>query len=301
MDEERISPGLGGDPVGDGIRAAGKQRLGQQRRHPGIERVHCDLIVHHPPGAIQRERLVERPETRAGGAILAPERQQEQQPRRVGWLEECAQQLGAVDVAPLQVVDGRDHQRPAPDAFEQLAQRAERATAHLARVGHEQRVPRGVGDRRYPLQHGEHTGHGRDVHRQQVIQLRHVSPQQPAGQRVHNRVDRLERNGFLLIAASRQHDDRFILLHVDQELLQQRALPRPGSSVQERRRAGPAAHTVQCLVESVEQVVPSHEQAEEARVGLGSGDRFGDPRQAVPQLGSSRSLCRDRVKHGEAQ
>ena len=78
-------------------------------------------------------------------AILAADSGQEQEHGGVGRPEQLGQERRAVDIAPLQVVDGQDQRLPVAEPGQQLAQGREGAAAQLLGVGHLEAAAPGTG------------------------------------------------------------------------------------------------------------------------------------------------------------
>jgi hypothetical protein len=89
----------------------------------GFEGSHVDS---HTRDAILRHRRLDE---RRAARLVAPVRQHEEEPRRVGRTQQLAHEERAVAVTPLRVVDPDEHLLAVSEAGEQLAQRLDSLAA----------------------------------------------------------------------------------------------------------------------------------------------------------------------------
>ena len=144
LDEVGIAPRLARDHVHAPVPSSGlaaDEGAGQLLRVGSRQLADGDLP--HLERGVRRQALGEDDlQQGAGLGFFAPVAADEEQRGRIGRAQETFEQGGAVDVAPLEVVD-EEHEGPAVrHPHEQLAQRAERAPPQLERVGDvEHRAP----------------------------------------------------------------------------------------------------------------------------------------------------------------
>ncbi len=97
--------------------------------------------------------------------VLAAIAGQQQQSRRGGTAEQFREHLGAIQVAPLEVVDPEDERMAPADRRQELLERAERPSAQLRRVGRQGQVLCRRRDRTGPLEDREHPRQRPDIAR----------------------------------------------------------------------------------------------------------------------------------------
>ena len=103
--------------------------------------------------------------------VLAPVAAEEQQGRRIGGTHQVGEEVGAIEVAPVEVVDIQDQRPPVRDPGQQLPQRGEGPAPQLLLIGRLEAAQRGPGDGLDPPQDGEDPRQRRDVARQEGLGL----------------------------------------------------------------------------------------------------------------------------------
>ena len=193
--------------------------------------------------------MEERLEERAGRAILGAIGPEEQEDGGVGGSEQLGDQGGAIDVAPLEVVDGQDQRRPVAQPGQQLTQGREGATAQLLGVRALEDPARGLGPGLDLPQAGEdprQRGHvprqeGRDFGFRQV-------PQVPP-ERVDQAIEGLVGDRLSLVAAAGQDDGVAPLDPLVQEAPEQRRLAGTRVPVEVEDHGAASGHRGQGLIE----------------------------------------------------
>ena len=159
-DEEGAAVGLPGDGRRQRLVRAGaaEEGAGQGGGLVVGEAAHLDdLAVHRREGAERAEEL-------ALVDLVAPVAGEEQQRGRVGRGEQGGHQLGAVDVAPLEVVEVEDQRPPPGQVVEEVPERGEGAAARLHGVAGGRVVALGVlVDHGHLVEHGEDAGEVPDL------------------------------------------------------------------------------------------------------------------------------------------
>ena len=168
--------------------------------------------------------LQERGEAGTAIDVFTAIRQRKQQARRIGRRHKLGQHRRAVLIAPVEIVD-REHDVTAlAEPRDELAKRGDACATGLARIGHTRAGAGRIGDRRHTLKHRKHAGQRCRLNRNERRDIRGRECEQIVGQRVDERIERLERHRFLLVAASRQHRDVAVGAKAGEEPCEEKAL-----------------------------------------------------------------------------
>ena len=242
VDEQRVALGLAGDALGISLSAdILEQELDELAGIVIAEVTEAELAKstrngqgRHRPGLGPRHR---------------PQRRQDQHGRRVGRCHQGANQVEAVGVGPLQVVDGDYERHPHSEAVEELAQRLEDPYAQLMGIRGGAARTRRPGEFFHTPQHRKHPGQERGLEGEHSIDGAGLAAQ-IARQRVDDPVHGLEGDGLTLVAAPRQHHYLGELApHALDEGVDQGALANPGSSGDNHGSAVTCTHRRQALAE----------------------------------------------------
>jgi hypothetical protein len=187
-----------------GRRVPGSQQ-GQRQLAPLRRRQRLDGQLAPLDALARLVRFQEGVQERTVGRVLAPVTTEKQQGRGVGRSEQVPQERGAVEVAPLQVVDEQHQGTTVGQAPQEFAQGGEAAPPDLMRIGNRAVAPGDAGYRLQAARDREDPGQRPDAAGQQRLYLQQGQGLQVAAEGVHQAVQRLVGHGLLLIATSRQH------------------------------------------------------------------------------------------------
>jgi len=134
----------------------------------------------------------------------------EQQRRGLRWAHQLEQQLRAVGVAPLQIVEEEHEPSGAREAIEQRAQGEERLASQERRRGDSLGGLGDLANGRYASQHGEDARHGPGVVGDDCRAVAIRESQALAAQRVDQRVEGLV--GHLALVGATAHHRRPVVL-----------------------------------------------------------------------------------------
>ena len=138
--------------------------------------------------------------------VLGTEAQEEEHAARRRRLQQVVQDVGAVAVGPLEIVDQHHERGPLPDDGQQLAQGRERPAPELALIRQLEVHHRAPLDRLHPPQNGEDAAQRWRVAWQFLLDdVGGQGPQQPA-EHVDNTVERLVGHRLTDEAAPVEHD-----------------------------------------------------------------------------------------------
>src|SRR5215831_3115748 len=197
-------------------------------------------------------------ETGAPLPILLPEAQDEEHAGLVWWTSELGNESRRVQIAPLKIVDLEHEQLLIPDPGEGLAQRAERLTPELLRIGRRTldaiRTPRRCG---HSLEDREESGQSGHVPGQDVSQRPRVHTLEDPAEVVCKAVEAGVRNSLSLVTAPSQ-DQGIRQARCTLEIpLDQRGFPNPRRALDENRQALSSPHARQRRLELCQLAIPA--------------------------------------------
>ena len=243
-------------------------RLGLRQRLDG------QLAVVEPGGAGD-DRLADLGQERTPLSVFRAEATQEQQDGRLRRAEQVREQDGAIDVAPLKVVDGQDQGGPLRQPGQQLAEPRERAAAQLLRVGHLRRRGTPHRDHRLDtLQDREDPGQEWDVRGQERLDFPRRQPLQVPRQGIDQAIQRLVRDRFSFVTPP-EEDDRLVPGDEPvEERSDQRGFAGPRAAEDEDRLRAAQVEAGEHAIEDLEVPRPSDQGA--GPVQLGDVDQVRD-------------------------
>jgi hypothetical protein len=251
-DEQRVAAGLAGDRRGlAGARGVGEQRA--RELEGAVRAQRAQLEIGAQQAGVPREVAAQGRDAAAGGRVAAVADDQQQR-RRVGRSQQLAQQRGAVDVAPVQVVEHEHERAGGGEAAEQRAQGLEGLLALLVRgeAGVERAGAQAV-DRGDAAQHREQAREAVQLRRAQGLDLGVGALAQVAGEGVDQAVDALVGDALALVAAAGE-DDRGAARERGAEVVEQGAAAEAGGAVEEHQRGRAGAAVGEGAVEGGELV-----------------------------------------------
>jgi hypothetical protein len=221
--QERIAARLAGELRGkpaDALAVLAQLRDDQCRAFPRRQRPHLDLAVvkRHSVFALQLLPLRQEGAARGFVAAVGADEQQRRRLRRPQHLEE---RLGAVGVAPLQVVDEPQHQGTPADAAQQRTQSPEGPLTHLLVIEIRGRsVPR-PGHHLDALEYRKHVGQHPNIvgHEQGGIGLGQGA--EVAAEGIDDAVQGLEGHRLAVVTPTRHHCQMPVLPQGSDEVLPQ--------------------------------------------------------------------------------
>ena len=242
LDKEGAPAGLAGDRLRDleGRRALRVEQRARERPRV-VHRERPDREIAHlgrnrPAGAhLEHEG--------ARGRLLVAVGHHDEQRRRERGAHGLEQQVDAVGVAPLHVVDPEDQRPAARQLGEHPPQRGERVAPHVLRVGG--RGLHGGGDGRHAPQHREQTREGPDVGRHRDGAVVVGEPHQVPAQRVDDAVEGLVGHRLALVGAAAQGDGLAAPDQAVEELLDERRLAHAGGAVDQHGDGAPGLRVLE--------------------------------------------------------
>jgi hypothetical protein len=300
LHEERIAAGLAGHR---GCLLGGQGALRPQERERqllgflGRKRVQPQLS---PPG--QRRVGIRRGpqprEQRAAGSVLGAIAPHKQHDRRVRRPQEFRQQLGTIDIAPLQVVNVQHQSLAVPQPGKQLAQGREGPPPQFLRVRRIDNPLVRLADRFDAPQDGKDACQTVRVARQERVGLVGGNSLQVAAERIHRAVESFVGDRFALIAAPGENDDLVVRLDLVEKPLHQGAFAVARAAVHKDHFGRAAADGVEGRVQLVQLLLAADERHGGGRRygrrgrGLGRGRMFLQPREQLLSRHPSRWIAR---------
>ncbi|MCY1008834.1 hypothetical protein OV079_25410 [Nannocystis pusilla] len=254
LEHVRVAAGLVGDRRGPRLgRQAGGDQEGARGRvgvalveAADVEAGDVELGQH---AQLQALELVA-DQRRAGPLGVVGDDQQQR--RGVGRGQQLGQQAHAVGVAPVEVVEEQDQAAARGQGGEQALERGEGLAPRLL-VGHAGAGALGqLAHRRDPLQHREHARELAGVGAEQRRELERLERAEVVGEGVDQTVERLERDGLVLVAAGREGDDVAARLEGAEEAVDEARLADAGLAAQVDAGGAAAGGGGEALVERVE-------------------------------------------------
>ena len=202
-EKKRIARGLAGDRVGEsfGFPRADQEGPREVPRLRGVERFDSYFLPLLRPEPLGQQMA----QDRARSSLLASVGDDQKQRRGLRGAHEFLEQRRAVHVSPVQIVDEEDERSLFREPRQELPKSAERAPAKLVDVPDLEHAAPRARHGLHPPQHGKKPRQRENVAGHQRLDAGMGKPFEVMGERVHQAVERLVRNGLPLEAPPREN------------------------------------------------------------------------------------------------
>jgi hypothetical protein len=284
-DEQGMATGVARDHVGI-ERSIGGERVTERacelRTCTGVERSDVYLLDAAARCAQHRRRRVVVERLQRGD-----QQRRERAPRR----EQLGEQLQAIRLGVVEIVDREDHHAFVGEGGEQLAQGRERRhpQGRVIVAGRDLRAR--TCDRRHAREHGKYAYQRVDAIGQSVVEARCTRRREVMRETVDDAVDRAVRHELARVAAGLEHDERrSVAPSTREELLDEARLADAGLAMDERADRLAVACRLERAIQRVELAVATD------KPGLGDdGQRLASSRGAEPAVEQLEHLAHRRA------